>query len=86
MENTTPAEKLTLAMFAANPEVAEWRVRRAVGIKHDGLRLLRQRLADKGWLIQRGVRHLICVPGLVFSPNISLKKVATEVSAQYLLG
>ena len=66
LENTTPAEKLTLAMFAANPEVAEWRVRRAVGIKHDGLRLLRQRLADKGWLIQRGVLHLICVPGLVF--------------------
>ncbi|MCL4785408.1 MAG: hypothetical protein KJ070_01240 [Verrucomicrobia bacterium] len=69
LDDCTPAEKLTLAMYAANPEVAEWRVCRAVGIKHDGLRLLKQRLIHKGRLVQDCHRYLISVPGLVLKKD-----------------
>lgn len=66
LENANLSEKLTLALFAANPEITESRVRRLVGIKQDGLRILKDRLVQKRFLTQRGGRHLICVPGLVY--------------------
>lgn len=69
LDDGTPAEKLTLAMFASNPEVAEWRVCRAVGIKHDGLRLLKQRLIHKGRLVQDCHRYMISVPGLDYQKD-----------------
>lgn len=69
LENANLSEKLTLALFAANPDVTEWRVRRVVGIKHDGYRKLTRRLIQKGLLTQRGGGHKVCVPGLVYKDD-----------------
>jgi hypothetical protein len=58
-------ERLLLAMYAADPTTT--RVRRALSMTRAGLRKLKQRLIDKRLLTVAGARHMLHVPGLVYS-------------------
>jgi len=49
--DAAPAEKLLLAMCAADSRIIEWRLRRALSITHAGLVKLKARLLEKGWLL-----------------------------------
>lgn len=66
LKDTKPSEKLALAMFATNPEISMLRLHRALSITHAGFKKLLDRLVAKGLLSQRGVRHMISVPNLVY--------------------
>ena len=46
--NASPAEKLLLSIFAANPDISLWRVHRSLSITPVGLKKLKARLRDKG--------------------------------------
>jgi len=75
LTDATLAGKLAMAMYAADTEIKEWRVRRALGITHAGLRKLNQRLRSRGWLTtctfwdNSYAIHKIHVPGLVAHPD-----------------
>jgi hypothetical protein len=58
-------EKLLLAIYAADPSTK--RVRRALSMTRAGWRKLEQRLIDKGLLTVLGGRHMVHVPGLVYT-------------------
>ena len=46
----TPAEKLALAIYAADPVITPWRVHRALSVTPVGLKKLKARLRGKGFL------------------------------------
>lgn len=48
--DATPAEKLLLALCAADRRTAEWRLRRALSVTPAGLKKLKARLREKGFL------------------------------------
>ena len=58
LADTTPAEKLLLAIHAADPYIAPWRVHRSLSVTRVGLTKLTGRLRDKGLLMGHKVSVL----------------------------
>jgi hypothetical protein len=91
LQNTTPPGKLLLGIYSCDPTV-KW-VLRAMSMTRAGLRKLEQRLIHKRLLSEAGARHMVHVPGFVYthypdaghfvpdsSTSKSEKKVANRAS------